>query len=169
VHYFAQIRYPMGIYHAYWDQSGWSAPSLLYLIAEEDAIPDFSVRVHAHDTIPVIRAGNQLVLTFADGPADERRRLFVMYQTLDDIGPLEGMPTPIPTETPVPVSSPTPRQPIPTINPTATAPSLMISEDQPLGRIPAPDLAIRMALIPTLLVLAGTMIFQWLNRRKHRE
>ena len=24
VHFFAQIRYPMGIYHAYWDQSGWS-------------------------------------------------------------------------------------------------------------------------------------------------
>ncbi len=28
VHFFGQIRYPMGIYHAYWDQTRWSTPSL---------------------------------------------------------------------------------------------------------------------------------------------
>ena len=94
VHFFGQIRYPMGIYHAYWDQTQWSKPSLVYLIAQEDSEEGFGDRVHAHHTLPVIRAGNQLVLTFADGPADPNRRLFVMYRTLDDILPLENMPTP---------------------------------------------------------------------------
>ena len=166
VHYFAQIRYPMGIYHTSWDESGWSAPSLLYLIAEEDAIPDFSVRVHAHDTLPVIRAGNQLVLTFADGPADEHRRLFVMYHTLDDIASLEGMPTPVPTATPISASSSTPSQSTLMPSPTATALSSEFAASQPLESIPAPDHAIWVALVPTLFVLGVTVVFQWLNRRK---
>ena len=165
VHFFGQIRYPMGIYHAYWDQGRWSQPSLVYLIATEgEGIGD---RVHAHHTLPVIRAGNQLVLTFADGPADPNRRLFVMYRTLDDILPLENMPTPDSTATAVPMSSETPSQPTPMPQRTATAPSLESAEAQPLGRAPAPDLAIRVALVPTLLVLGVTMIIQLLNRRKH--
>ena len=165
VHFFGQIRYPMGIYHAYWDQGRWSQPSLVYLIATEgEGIGD---RVHAHHTLPVIRAGNQLVLTFADGPADPNRRLFVMYRTLDDILPLENMPTPDSTATAVPMSSETPSQPTPMPQRTATAPSLESAEVQPLGRAPAPDLAIRVALVPTLLVLGVTMIIQLLNRRKH--
>ncbi|HEY3477178.1 MAG TPA: hypothetical protein VGK56_21360, partial [Anaerolineales bacterium] len=85
LHFLGQIRYPMGIYHAYWDQTRWSKPSLVYLISEDGA--SLGDRVHAHHTLPVIRAGNQLVLTFADGPADPSRRLFVMHRTLDDILP----------------------------------------------------------------------------------
>jgi hypothetical protein len=166
VHYFGQIRYPMGIYHAYWDQTGWSTPSLVYLIAEEGSEEGMGDRVHAHHTLPVIRAGNQLVLTFADGPADPNRRLFVMYRTLDDILPLENMPTPDPTATPVPISSPTPGPPTPMPERTVTVPSLESAEVQPLGRIPGPDLAIRVALVPTLLVLGVTMIIQLLNRLK---
>lgn len=165
VHYFAQIRYPIGIYHAYWDQNRWSKPSLIYLIAEEGSEDDFGDRVHAHFTLPVIRGGNQLILTFTDAPSDPNRRLFVMYRTLDDISPLENVPTPVPTMTPVPIPSPTPKQPTPMPSQTATVPSFERTEDQPLGRIPAPDLAIRLALIPTLLVLGATIIFQ-LYRRK---
>ncbi len=166
VHFFGQIRYPMGIYHAYWDQTRWSRPSLVYLIAEEGSEDDFGDRVHAHHTLPAIRAGNQLVLTFADGPADPNRRLFVTYRTLDDIPPRENMPTPVPMATQVPMSSPTPEPATPLPIATATAPSLDSAELQPLGRIPGPDRAIQVALIPTLLILAGTMIFKWLNRRK---
>jgi hypothetical protein len=166
VHFFGQIRYPMGIYHAYWDQTQWSIPSLVYLISVDGSGEDVGDRVHAHHTLPVIRAGNQLVLTFADGPTEPNRRLFVMYRTMDDILPLENMPTPVPTATPVPMSSPTPSQLAPMPSQTATAPSLESTEVQPLGRIPGPDLAIRVALIPTLLVLVGVVIIQLYKRKR---
>jgi hypothetical protein len=166
VHFFAQIRYPMGIYHAYWDQNGWSNPMLVYLIADEDSEEGIGDRVHAHDTVPVVRAGNQLVLTFADGPADPNRRLFVTYRTLDDIPPLENVPTPTPTATPVPLFSPTPIQNTPMPTQTTTTPLIESEEAQPVGPAPGPDLAIRVALVPALLILGGTMIIQALNRRK---
>ena len=162
VHFLGQIRYPMGIYHAYWDRNRWSDPSLIYLISIDGS--EMEDRVHAHHTLPVIRAGNQLVLTFADGPADPKRRLFVTYRTMDDILPLENRPTPVPTITTVPMSSPTPEQPTPI--PTQTAPVLAPEEMQPLGRVSGPDNAIRVALIPTLLVLGVAMIIQLLNRRR---
>ena len=165
VHFFGQIRYPVGIYHAYWDQTRWSKPSLVYLISEDGG--DFGDRVHAHHTLPVLRAGNQLVLTFGDGPADPNRRLFVMYRTLDDISPLENVPTPVPTATLVPMSSPTtPSQPTPMPKWTATAPSLASLKTQPLAPVPAPDFAIRVALVPTLLVLAGTIIILLFKRKR---
>jgi hypothetical protein len=165
VHFIGQIRYPMGIYHAYWDQNRWSTPSLLYFISLDGSEESLGDRVHAHHTLPVIRAGNQLVVTFGDGPADPKRRLFVMYRTLDDILPLESMPTPVLTATLVPVSSPTPNQITPLPQQTATARSLASAEVQPVGRVPAPDFAIRVALVPTLLVLGITIIIQWLSRR----
>lgn len=171
VHFFGQIRYPMGIYHAYWDQTRWSKPLLVYLVSEDtsEEIPlaGFGDRVHAHHTLPVVRAGNQLVLTFADGPADPNRRLFVIYRTLDDLLPLENAPTPNPTITPVPSFGPTPQQPTPQVEWTATAASLEPVELQPPGPVPAPDIAIRVALVPTLLVLGITMIMRWLSRRKN--
>jgi hypothetical protein len=172
VHFFGQIRYPMGIYHVYWDQTRWSNPLLVYLISEnitgDIPVEGFGDRVHAHHTLPVIRAGNQLVLTFADGPADPNRRLFVMHRTLEDILPLERVPTPERAATPVPVFGPPSPQPTPQPEWTATVvASLEPAKFQPLGDIPAPDLAIRVALVPTLLILGLTMLVQWLNRRKH--
>jgi hypothetical protein len=167
VHFLSQIRYPMGIYHAYWEQGRWSKPSLVYLISLEDSEEGIGDRVHAHHTIPVIRAGNQLVLTFADGPADPNRRLFVMYRTLNDILPLENMPTPDPTATSISTTGSTPGQSTPMPEQTAT-PSLLVSADAgPVGRVPAPDLAIRVALIPTLLVLGIAIMIQVLNRRRN--
>jgi len=173
VHFFAQIRYPIGIHEATWDAGQWTPASLLYLIAQEGAEPaseeelaesvqgQFGDRVHAHHTHPVVRAGNQLVLTFADGPADPNRRLFAMYRTMDDVTPLETMPTPTPTVTQIPPPSPTPTQPAPT--PTATPkPSLMnTAEDQPLGEIPKADSALEFGVIPVLLLLGGTLVFRW--------
>ena len=166
VHFFGQIRYPMGIYHAYWDQIRWSKPSLVYLISEDGSEESMGDRVHAHYTLPVIRAGNQLVLTFPDGPADPNRRLFVTYRTMDDILPLENMPTPDPTATPVPISSPTFSQPTPMPKWTVTAPFLETSEIRPIRRIPASDLPIRLALVPTLLVLMGTLMVRLYKRKR---
>jgi hypothetical protein len=166
LHFFGQIRYPMGIYHAYWDQNRWSKPSLVYLISADGSGRDLGERVHAHFTRPVIRNGNQLVLTFTDGPADPNRRLFVTYSTMDDIPPIEGVPTPDSTAMPVSISSPMPVQPTPMANWTVTAPSVNSSEMEPVGPAPAADFAIRVALVPILLVLGGAMIIQFLHRRK---
>lgn len=159
VHFFGQIRYPMGIYHAYWDQNRWNIPSLVYLVAQDGE--DIGHRVHAHDTRAVVRAGNQLVLTFADGPADPNRRLFVTYRTLDDIPPIESVATPIPTATPM--QSPTPEPPTPLPQYTATAAP---SEPKEVQGVTSPDRAIRIALVPTLLVLGVTMYLQLTRRRK---
>ena len=166
VHFFGQIRYPMGIYHAYWDQNRWSTPSLVYLIAAEGTEADFTTRVHAHHTLPIVRAGNQLVLTFADGPADPNRRLFVTFLTLDDTPPLESMPTPQPTATIAAVSSPTPTL---DLRPQLTMTALALSSAQtpPLESSPEPDIAIRAAVIPTLVVLGVLMVLQMRNKRRH--
>jgi hypothetical protein len=166
VHFLGQIRYPLGIYHAYWEQNRWSKPLLVYFVAADGSDADFGGRVHAHATFPVIRAGNQLILTFTDGPADPNRRLFVMYRTLDDISPLENMPTPVSTATPVLASGPTPGQPPPSPEGTESAPLANTAEIEPVGGVPAPDLAIRVALVPIVLVLGAALILQWLNRRK---
>jgi hypothetical protein len=166
VHFFGQIRYPIGIYHAYWDQTRWTSPSLTYLIALEDSEEGFGNRVHAHHTLPVVRAGNQLVLTFADGPADPNRRLFVTHRTVDDLTPFEPAPTPVPTATPIPSPSPTPQRPTP--RPTATAPTSYAGAPQPLGPVPGSGLTLQMALIPTLVLLAGTVAIGLWHRLKMR-
>jgi len=164
VHFFGQIRYPMGIYHAYWDQARWSKPELVYIVAADGE--DIGNRIHAHYTVPVIRAGNQIVLTFTDPPADPNRRLFVMYRTLDDVLPRGNTPTHVPTATSVPIASQRPDQPKQLPQWTVTPPSLDSADVQQVGRAPAPDHAIRVALIPTLLILGVTVIFQLFFKRK---
>jgi hypothetical protein len=163
VHFFGQIRYPIAIYHAYWDRSQWSKPSVVYFIAYEGE--DGADRVQAHLLQAVVRSGNQLVLTFGDPPAEPNRRLFVTYRTLDDISPLENQPTPVPTATPGLASSPTPGQPTPAPEGTESTPLANPAEIEPVGSVPAPDLAIRVALVPIVLVLGAVIILQWLNRR----
>lgn len=162
VHYFAQIRYPLGIYHSYWDKNHWTPPSLIYLIAQEGE--EIGDRIHAHHTHPVVRAGNQLVLTFADGPADPNRRLFVMYRNLDDISPLEAVPTPVPTATLLPKPSPTPRQaaPLPTL--IETAPAFDNAATQPVRHSPRPDLVIWVASVPNLILFGSTIIIRLLRK-----
>ena len=165
VHFFGQVRYPIGIYHAYWDQGRWSKPSLIYFIAAEGG--DMGDRIHAHLLHAVVRSGNQLVLTFGDPPADPERRLFVTYHTLDDIPPLETMPLPTPKAALIPPASPTPKQleSIPTA--TATAALLMNTTGaQPMEETPKADLALQSALVTVLLLLGGTLIFRLRNKRK---
>ena len=173
VHFFGQIRYPIGIYEADWDKTQWTPASLVYLIAQEGVEPaseeelsnsvqgQFGDRVHAHHTHPIVRAGNQLVLTFGDGPADPNRRLFAMYRTLYDIAPLETIPTPTPTATLIPPPSPTPTQPGPTPTATATPGSFIAEGGQPSGDAPEADSALQFGLVPVLLLLGGTLLFRW--------
>jgi hypothetical protein len=162
VHFLGQIRYPIGIYEAYWDQTRWSKPSLVYLIANEGE--EMGDQVHAHLVQGVVQAGNQLVLTFGDPPADPNRRLFAMHRTLDDLAPRETIPTPTPPATLIPPPSPTPRQLEPTSIAMATA--AVINTTQPLGEVPKADLAIQFGLVPVLLLLGGTLIFRLWNKHK---
>ena len=109
---------------------------------------------------PVVRAGNQLVLTFADGPADPNRRLFVMYRTLDDISPLR-------------IATPTQDNSGFNIQPDAQPKYTNANRDnnstviriqkKSAEQAVVTDLAIRVALVPILLVLGGTMIIQVLT------
>jgi hypothetical protein len=177
VHYLAQIRYPLGIYETTWDKTQWTPASLIYLIAQEGAQPiseaeladsvqgQFGDRVHAHHTHPVVRAGNQLVLTFADGPSDPNRRLFVMYHSLADIAPLETIPAPTPAATLIPPPSPTPTQPEPTPTATATPPLMDVAGPEP-GEMPKADSALQFGLVPVLLLLLGTFVFRWWYNQK---
>jgi hypothetical protein len=164
VHFFGQLRYPIAIYHAYWDQDRWSNPSVVYFIAQQGE--DMGDRIHAHLLQAVVREGNQLVLTFGDPPADPKRRLFVIYRTLDDLPPLETMPTPTPAATLIPSPTPTPEQSEPTPTAMATASLVDTAGAQPLNKAPEPDSPIQFGVVPVLLLLGGTFIFHlWQKRR----
>ncbi len=162
VHFVGQIRYPIGIYHAYWDQTQWTSPELVYIIAEEES--EIDGRVHAHDINVIVRAGNQLILTFGDGPADPNRRLFAMHRVLDDLPPLQTMPTPALPASLVPL--PGPSQIPPTPLPTATMPGFG-TDTQLSGYIPSPDIGLQVGLIPTLLLLGSTVVIRLWHNRTH--
>ena len=166
VHFLGQIRYPFGIYEAFWDKTRWSRPSLVYLIALEGSAEGFGDRIHAHHTHPIVRAGNQLVLTFGDGPADPNRRLFAMHRTLSDIAPLETIPAPTPTATLIPAPSPTASQPDPLPTAMATAESFNTAGGEPSAEVPKADRGLRFGVVPVLLLLGGTLLFRlWYKHR----
>jgi len=154
VHFLGQIRYPQGIYHAYWDQGRWTPPTLIYMIAREGE--EIGERIHAHSTHPVVRAGNQLVLTFTDPPADPNRRLFVMYHLLDDLGPLEPIPTQVPTGSLVPSPSSFPQRLTPTPTRTPQTPPID-SANQPVVRPGTSGGALTVGLAPAILLLAAVL------------
>jgi hypothetical protein len=101
IHFLGQIRYPQGIYHAYWDEDRdqWVGPWLVYLIARDYLDPKGD-RIHAHYLRPCVRLGNQLIITFQPNTGDG---VYIMVRSLDDIpsfpGVLTPTPNPIPTET----------------------------------------------------------------------
>lgn len=157
VHFFGQIRFPMAIYHAIWEDGHWSKPSLIYLIrmGSTDPIGD---RIEAHDTHPAVLAGNQLVLTFADPPPAPQRGLFFMTRTLDDIAPITAIPTPLPATGTTPSPPPTP-----TLLPEATATPASIRDIAPGTTEPTPGRAIWLGIVSTLLLTGGTVLFRRLK------
>jgi hypothetical protein len=157
VHFLSQIRYPQGIYHMTWDQGRWTPPTMIYMIAQEGG--EIGDRIHAHFTHPVVRAGNQLVLTFTDAPADPNRRLFVMHRELDDLEPLEPLPTPPSTAPLVAAPSPSPQFSPPTSTP--TPPRLTFD-----SRVGTSGLSLTVPLIPILLFLSAVLAVRLVARRK---
>jgi hypothetical protein len=168
VHFLGQIRYPVGIYHSIFDAGRWSSPSLLYQIAQGDFGEVSGDRIHAHGLNPVVRAGNQLVLTFGDGPADPNRRLFAMHRTLADVMPSELRPMPQPATRIVDEPGPTLEGPTPEPSVTMPASSYDVA-GQPPGSVPPPNQPLRVALIPTLLLIVGTVAVRLFSGRLRRS
>lgn len=164
VHFFGQLRYPQGIYHAYWDQDHWSAPSLIYLVARDpnDPIGD---RIHAHWLRPTVRNGNQLVLTFTDAPSEPDRNLYVTTLTLEDVDEIPAEPTPAPTSTPTPTVPPSPVPTPQTPTPTPETPAGGTSVTAPAVSLSSPMSAFWPGLIASLLLLVGIIAYQFVQRR----
>jgi hypothetical protein len=160
IHFFSQIRFPQGIYHAVWDGEEWSTPELVYFIrmTSDDDLGD---NVHAHRTYPIIRAGNQLILTFTDPPPEDERRLFVMQKTLTDILPTTMRPTPTPVVTP---------ESEPTLTPTPPPATLVPSFGGPLPPTGAarPDRAVWLGIAPVLLLLLAAFSVLYLRSSRAR-
>lgn len=166
IHFLGQIRYPQGVYHAYWDQGHWTPPSLVYLI-QRSSSEQRGDRIHAHGLRSAFRSGNQLVITFHPPISDEDGSLYTMYRTLDDIPALPPEPAP----TSVLISTPTPEQ----IHSTPTAivlvPTPPASAFDPNLPYPAPDDLSKpgtifwLALIPTSLLIGTVTVIQLLKKR----
>lgn len=161
VHYFSQIRFPQGIYHAIWDGREWSNPSLIYFI-RMTSNDDLGNNIHAHRTFPIIRAGNQLILTFTDPPPEDVRRLFVMQKTLIDTEPLpvKPTPTPSPTASPEPTLTPTPTS-------TPTAPTFD-NNVRPPTELPRPDRGVWLGVAPVFMLLFGAIVFYYIRTARTR-
>jgi hypothetical protein len=150
LHYFSQIRFPQGIYHAVWDNHQWAKPHLIYLIRYSDE-DDIGNRIHAHTTYPIIRAGNQIILTLTDPPPEVMRRLFFMQTTLTDIPVTSFEPTPTPTAVPTQevTSTPTPV-------PATPLPSFGAAPLPPASGA-RPDRAVWLGVAPVLLLVLGAI------------
>ena len=159
LHYTAQVRYPMGIYHAYWDQDNWSIPTLAYFI-QRAYDESFGERIHAHNVRLAIRSGNQLVLTFTSSPGDPQLVLYEIHRTLDDVPELASIPIPTPTISPTATNTGTPVEIEPTQLPTfAGDPS-----SQPIIEY-NPAVGVIWGLLTSLTILIGVIAYQFLKNR----
>jgi hypothetical protein len=161
IHYFGQIRYPTGIYHAVWENGGWSPTELLYLIKSDsgDLIGD---RIHAHHVYPAIRDGDQVVITFADPPPTDGRRLFSMTGVLAGADHQTPIPPPTPVATPTVVAPTAPAAGI-----TSTAPPFdrEISASEQAG---PPRGIITAGLLSPIVLLVLAIIIRMLQVRSSR-
>ncbi len=157
LHFFGQIRWPQGLYHAAWEpETGWSAAEMIYLIAA-DAFEGRNGRYHVHNVRAAALNGNQLVVTFTDeaiGP------LYAMMTTLADVTAVPPQPTP-PSLLPAPSPTPEPLQATPTSTPkpfsgeTAVplANTIGFSDSLWLGVLPA--VVLLLAVIVVRLIRSG--------------
>ena len=156
VHYATQMRSPMGIYHAMWENGSWSIPSLAYFIGNEEAAPG---NIHAHNVRLAIRAGNQLVVGFTSAPNDPQWSLYVIQTTLQDAPEISALPTP----TPAPTSMPTPTPTVDTgIGATTPINPEIVTQPTDVGQ---PSLGIIWGIIPALAILSGMIIYRAFRKR----
>ena len=129
------------------------------MISQGEFQPIITDRIHAHPTYPVVRAGNQLVLTFTDGPADPNRRLFAIVYTLNDISPSELLAWPDATPTPLPEPTQTAINlaPEPVL---ITTPSSIDLISHPIVQNSRPDLIIWITLAANFLLLGAIVVYR---------
>jgi hypothetical protein len=172
VHYFAQIRYPQGIYHGIWEDGQWSIPELIYLISL-NADDEFAGRIHAHNVRLAIREGKQLVVSFTDSPGVPNGGLYVMTRTMEDIPALQLLPLPTeaelssgitltltPTLTPIGDSSEDVAEPEPTRQPAAGG----NVDAGTSGSLTTPGNMVFFALAPIVLFVLGILVFQLIRK-----
>lgn len=166
IHFFGQLRFPQAVYHSIYEEERWNTPNIVYLIRYTGDDP-LEGQIHAHSVIPVIRLGNQVVLTFMDPPPQPNRRLFVMTYTLDDTPQTPALPLPqvsavemSPTQTPTPAES----------APTVEAPDLA-SNDRILDIRESPEefspgFRIWTGVVPVLLLVGITIVIKTIIKRQ---
>lgn len=156
IHFFGQLRWPQGVFHAYWDpanpDAGWSTPQMAYVIAENSEIGRRG-RYHSHRLRGSIINGNVLLVTFTDeatGPT------YAIWRKLDDVPKIE--PLSLPTIAPTPVATATP---LPDATPTPTRPPFAGTD---LATPEAPTnvgLGVWVGVVPALLLLFGLLGFRF--------
>ena len=159
LHFFGQIRFPQGIWHAIWDGESWAEPELIYImVMSSSEAPEDNV-IQAHRTFPAIRNGNQIVLTFTDPPQNIDRRLFSMIGQLSPEAPIQ----PSVHKTATPTAEP---QPTPTPDSAAENPTLTGKFDEPdsVGA-PNPSEFIWFGSIPVLLFIIGAVLYRVISTR----
>lgn len=165
-HYFAQIRFPVGIYHSHLEENKWTFPELIYFIrfSNSDKIEN---RIEAHATYPVILLGNQVILTFTDPPPDDNRGLYVMTTILKDAPPVAPV-TPLP-----PVQTATPEsgegvtvQPEGTAVPTEAAfpTPTTFPGDTSVSQVGSVNMALVWGMVVSFLLVAGVLVFRQFGR-----
>ena len=144
-----------------WDAGEWSLPSLVYLISLDSGDP-FGDRIHAHRTYPIIRAGNQIVLTFTDPPGTPGRRLFAIQRTLDDVEPIALQPTPSPTPIVEASNEITSQQ-----TPEATGVPVRFQDNAGESSLTSGTIGVWIGSAISLIVSIGILLYWILLRQKH--
>ena len=166
IHYLVQMRWPMAIWHTYWDGNAWSAPTTVYFIARDD--PESQIinatrsRVHAHNVREVIRNGNQLVMAFTDSPSVGAMGLYVTTRMIDDAMPFVLLPTPPATPKPIATATAT-LQPTPTATPSLKGPERANTIKPQTAT--APTLVLGTSLLPALLLISSVALIHLWRRR----
>lgn len=161
IHYFGQIRYPQGIYHAVWDKNNWIGPQLLYSIQQgEDG--GHGASIHAHNVRPAMRGGSQLVVTFTNSPAETERILYAIHQSIENPTQLQIAPTPSPVAQAVATAPANPTAASPEPSSTATAIQIEVPAVQPASVSGGMGLLL-WVLFPTTVLILGTVALRWIR------
>jgi hypothetical protein len=164
IHFLGVIRWPIALYHAYWDGNQWSLPSIVYLISSSDSNP-IGERINAHFIRLAIRDGNQLVGIFTDSPGTINAGLYSVHSTIEDIQSISVEPSPPISPTQMPTTAPPTNSSVVGVDPTLT-PIPFDSQRIP-SEMTNPGSSLWSGIVPAILLVGSIFIFQFF--RKHRK
>ena len=158
MYFFGQIRYPQALYEIQRLDDHWEIPSIVYLVARDPFEP-FDGRIHIHAVDAVIRAENQMLLTFTGSPTDEQRALYSMYKTLEDIPAGQFAPTPT-----LEVAQAEPTAESDQVEDPATATPRPFENDAPQSEA-VTGINLGPSVIAVMMILVLAMVVAWVRRR----